>query len=158
MKRPMTTEAATIRLESLCARSEHSTYELQQKLYKWGISPTEAAKIIRHLTDARFVDDNRFAQAYVKDKYRFARWGRRKISTGLYAKHIDSDTIDQALSTINNREYATIAFNLIASKLRTLPADIERIEKRQRLLKFGVGRGYETSLIIKILNSRRLWE
>lgn len=158
MKKPISKDAAILRLESLCARSEQCTYEIEEKLKKWGVSPIDSAKITSHLADLGFVNDARFANAYTNDKYRFARWGRHKIHTGLIAKRISKDIIADALSSINNREYANIAFDLIAAKLHTLPDSLTQFEKRQRLLRFGIGRGYESALIIKILNSNRLWQ
>lgn len=153
----MTEETAVVRLETLCARSEQCSHDLMQKLIKWGFTRSEAESIIGRLIDRRFVDDSRFAKAYVRDKYRFARWGQRKIITGLYSKRIDKATIDEALEEIDMRQYALIAFEVIASKLRALPSEIPDFELRQKLIRFGLSRGYETGLILKILQSNRLW-
>lgn len=114
---------------------------------------------MEHLVAERYVDDTRFASAYVRDKYRFARWGRYKIRTALIAKRIPSDTITEALSEIDTRQYAMIAFRVISNKLASLPHSTpeERIEARTKLLRHGASRGYEMSLLLKILNSNRLW-
>lgn len=156
-KKPMKPEAAILRLEDLCARSEQCTADILRKLTTWGISASDSKKIISHLTDNRFIDDNRFAKAYVHDKYRFSGWGRRKITVGLYSKRISKETIEEALNEINIKEYASIAFKAFASKLRQMPDDMPQFEKRQRLMRFAAARGYEASLIIKILESDRLW-
>lgn len=156
-KKPMKPEAATLRLEDLCARSEQCTSDLRRKLSGWEISSSDSDSIIRHLSENRFVDDSRFARAFVRDRYRFAGWGRQKIISGLYAKRIAKDTIDDALTEIDVRLYASIAFKAIAARLRQLPEDMDRRDKRMRLMRFAAGRGYEVSLIIKILESERLW-
>ena len=156
-KKPMKPEVAMLRLEDLCARSEQCTSDLQRKLSNWGISKSDSEKIISHLIDNRFVDNNRYARAYVRDKYRFSGWGRQKIIAGLYSKRIDKSIIEEALSEINLKEYASIAFRAIASKLRQLPDELSRADKRQRLIRFAASRGFEIALIIKILDSDRLW-
>lgn len=158
MKRQMTEENAIIRLEALCARAEHCTSELRKKLQGWGITSSATERIIDSLQERRFVDDQRFARAYVREKYLLQRWGRNKIISNLYAKRIDRDTIDTALEEIEARPYAANAFRLVSAKLRSLPEEMPAYEKRQRLFRFGVGRGYESSLIMKILESRRLWK
>lgn len=157
-KKPITEDIAIVRLETLCAQSEQCSHELRQKLLKWGFESTHADRIIHQLSDNRFVDDNRFARAYVRDKYRFARWGRRKIIAGLYARRIDKSIIDEAIEEIDLRQYASIAFAVMSSKLRSLPAELPQQELRRKLLRFGLSRGYETPLLIKILQSNRLWE
>lgn len=154
----MKPQAALMRLEDLCARSEQCSSDLRRKLSQWGISSADADSIISQLTDNRFLDDSRFARAYARDRYLYAKWGRRKIITGLYAKRIDKSTIEDALEEIDMRRYAAIAFKTIASKLRQLPDEMTGFEKRQRLIRFAVGRGYEISLISRILESSRLWQ
>lgn len=154
----MKPQAALMRLEDLCARSEQCSSDLRRKLSQWGISSADADSIISQLTDNRFLDDSRFARAYARDRYLYAKWGRCKIITGLYAKRIDKSTIEDALGEIDMRRYAAIAFKAIASKLRQLPDEMPGFEKRQRLIRFAVGRGYEISLISKILESSRLWQ
>lgn len=158
MKRQITPQQALMKLEELCARSEQCIYDLRQKLFRWGIAADISDKIIQELVDSRYVDDRRFAQAYTRDKYLFAKWGRKKIISGLYAKRIDRDIIDYALKAIDNREYAQIAFKVIAGKLRTMSEELEPFEKRQRLFRFGLSRGYETALVSKIIESKRLWK
>ncbi len=157
MKNPVTAEMALERLECLCARSEQCTSEIVQKLYKWGVRGAEAMAVVDKLVANRFVDDQRFASAFVRDKYRFARWGRNKIVSHLIQKRIPRNIINNAVAEIDAREYAMTAFALIEAKLRTLPMDMSRTDLRMRLLRFGVGRGYESQLIIKILDSERLW-
>lgn len=158
MKRDITEKEALRRLEDLCSRSEHCTFELDQKMERWGLDRSTKEKIIDRLIETRFVDDERFANAYTREKYIFSKWGQRKITSGLYAKRIPKWIIEKALDAINKREYATIAFRVVASKLHTLPKDMPEFEKRQRLIRHALSRGYETSLVMKIINSHRLWD
>ena len=90
----MKPEQALMRLESLCARSEQSTWELRQKLMRWGIDDAASGKIIEQLVKTKFVDDCRFAHAYCRDKFRFSRWGKVKITNGLVQKRISKEYIN----------------------------------------------------------------
>ena len=172
-RRPMTYSQALLRAEALCARSEQASAEIREKLRRWGVPAAEAERVIASLIERRFVDDRRFAIAYARDKYRFARWGRTKIHTGLYSKRIPPEVIAEALDEIDQREYTAIAFRMMRVKLQSLSAkeaadsgqeeldsdgrEERRRELRMKLYRFGVGRGFESALVVKILNSPKLW-
>lgn len=158
MKKTISPESALTRLEALCARSEQCSADCLAKMKRWGLSDSASRAILDDLVGRRFVDDIRFARAYVRDKYLFARWGRRKIVAGLYAKRIPRDIINEALGEIDIRRYASVAFRLLAAKRRQLPADMPLFDARRRLLAFGMARGFETALVIKILESTKLWD
>lgn len=158
MKKVITEDVALERAELLCARSEQCSYDISVKLSRWGLSADAAGRVLTSLQSSGFVNDERFARAYVREKYLFSRWGRRKISAALYAKRIDKNIIADALEEVDMRRYASNAFKVMATKLRMLPADMELPDKRNRLIRFGISRGFETSLVMKIVESDRLWE
>lgn len=119
-RKPLAPEKALIRLEELCARSEHCTYELEQKLRNWGIVKDDAEAIIYSLQRRRFVDDARFAASFVRDRYRYGRYGRIRIRMLLRTKRIDSDVIEEALEEIDDDEYAAILAKLIEADRKSV--------------------------------------
>lgn len=148
----LTPEQAIVRLEVLCSHAEHSTRELRDRLWQWGISSADADAIIADLTARRFVDDSRFARAYVNDKVAFARWGRRKIHLGLISKHIAPDIIDEALNTIDEDKYTANIEALLRAKSRNIE-NPSSYEGRMALLRFGMSRGYENSVVSAVLKN-----
>lgn len=160
MKRKTLSPAeVTARLEDLCVRSEQCVFDLRQKMMRWGVTDQdEADRILDSLIDRKFVDDSRFAHAYVRDKYLFDRWGRMKIIRGLYAKRVARTVIDEALGEIDSREYALNCYRLLCARLHQIPASVDRDGARQRLMRFGAGRGYELALIVRLLEKESLWE
>ncbi|MCM1066041.1 MAG: RecX family transcriptional regulator [Muribaculaceae bacterium] len=151
-RKPMRPEAALIRLEELCARSEQCEWELRRKLRTWQIGERDADTIMRSLLRRRFVDDSRYAVAFTRDKYRFARWGRRKIEMALRQRHVDSDIIDEALDQIDEDEYREALHGILAAKAKKLeePASYEN---RTKLFRFALARGFESQLISKVLKN-----
>ena len=141
----VTPEEALERLEEQCMRAERSTGEARQKLRQWGIAPDEAERIIASLVKRRFIDDSRFARAFVLDKLRFGHWGRVKISIHLRAKGIDTRTAEEALDLINEDEYRTILAALLTARSRQL--DMTDYNERAKLYRFGLSRGFESSLV-----------
>lgn len=153
LKRAISPDAALTRLEDLCSRSEQCSFEILTKLNKWGIGATEAKKILLNLRQNKYIDDSRYAHAYVRDKFLFSRWGRRKIALGLMAKRLPRQIADEALDTgLSDGElYFRHLLGIIKSKSRAMERPI-CFEDSQRLIRFGLSRGYETALVIKAVN------
>lgn len=155
-KKELRPEAALIRCEELCARAEQCEFELRRKLSGWGIGEEDSDAIISSLTRRRFLDENRYAAAFVRDKYRFARWGRRKITMAMQQKRIDPDVIDEALGQIDEDEYQAILAKLLTMKARTMEQPLSYGD-RTKLFRYALSRGFESGLassLIKKLTSR----
>lgn len=148
-RKPITAQNALVRLESLCARAEHCSYELLTKLRNWGISGSDAEKIINHLIDNRFLDDQRFANSFVRDRYRFSGYGRRKIALALAAKRVPRDIITNALDEIDEDIYFDNLRHLIGRKASAL--DLSLFDDRNKLYRYGLTRGYESALVAKAI-------
>ena len=80
MKKPLSAEAALTRAAALCARSEQAESDVRAKLLAWGLTPASAAQVIERLQDEHFLDEQRYARAYCRDKFNFNGWGRIKIA------------------------------------------------------------------------------
>lgn len=149
-KKPLTPDAARIRAEELCARADYSAGEIRERLIRWGIFPSDADRIVDALIDTRFIDDERFARAFVRDKIEFARWGKRKIALALYHKRVARDIINETLDDYDETSYLAALNAVIASKRRTL-ADPDTYEGRTKLFRHAASRGFEPNLIAAAL-------
>ncbi len=149
-------DEALVRLESLCVRSEQCSGEILTKLARWRIPMDVAREILDSLVDRRFVDDRRYAGAYVRDKYRFSRWGRRKIRMSLSAKRIDRDVVEAALEEIDDSSYRDVLVGLLKAKARLI-AEGNTFEGRTKLFRFAASRGFESDLISQVIRSENLW-
>ena len=118
------------------------------------MSEEDADTILSSLRRRRYVDDERFARAYVRDKFRFDHWGRRKIELTLRRKRVDADVIADALEEIDADDYMAMLRKLLAYKARSLP-DAEAYENRVKLMRFAIGRGFEPQLVVKALDSMK---
>ncbi len=151
MKNFPTPEQALSRLAALCARSEQCSADIEKKLEKMHLPPGEGRRIMAKLKEMKFVDDARFARAYAHDKLEYQLWGRIKISRGLWAKRIPREMIDDALDALDPEVYRKVAARVVASKMRQLGDEIFTREGRDKILRFAMGRGFESSLVIKIM-------
>ena len=141
---------ALLRLVELCARAEHCEFELRQKLYRWMVSASDADTIINSLKHRRFLDDQRFTRAFVRDKIQYARWGKRKIALALAAKRIERDTVAEALDDIDQSDYENNLAELLKAKARTID-DAKTYDGRTKLFRFAASRGFEPDLVAKYI-------
>lgn len=134
----------------ICSKSEKCTAEIEEKLKLWGLSSDESEPVIKKLISEKYLDNERFARAYAKDKFRFNRWGKQKIEYMLRAKKISQETVALALEEITDEGYSDELLNLIAIKEKTIKAK-DQYDKRNKLMRFAMGRGFESGKIYAAL-------
>lgn len=135
----------------LCSRSEKSSGNIGKKLQEWGLTSGEAEPVLDKLAANKFIDDNRFAKSYVRDKFRFNKWGKIKIRYQLKAEKIPEDIIKQAIEEIDDHSYAEILVKLISDKNKTIRAD-DPYERRAKLFRFAQSHGFEPELIHPVID------
>lgn len=150
-RRPLTVENATVRIETLCARSEQCTFEVVKKLRDWGIGDADIKEIVKALKSRRFVDDARYAEAFVRDKMMFNRWGRVKIRQALRLKRVPDAYIDDAMATMDDDAYRSGLADLLRQKARSMPDGGASYESRGKLLRYGASRGFEAALVVSVI-------
>ena len=133
----------------LCSKSEKCTSEIQEKLKLWGLSTEETEPVIEQLIAEKYLDDERFARAYVKDKFRFNHWGKQKIAHMLHAKHIRQEILDLAFEEIEEDGYADELRKLLTDKEKSTKAK-DKYDKRNKLMRFALGRGFESNKVYEI--------
>ncbi len=139
-------EEARLRLTALCAQGEHCSYEMEEKMRKWGISEEAQARIMAHLINERYIDDERYCRAYIRDKIHYSKWGRRKIEQGLYLKRIDRSLSSAALDEVDDEEYLQVLRPMLKAKWRTIKAGSD-YERSGKLIKYAQSRGFTFDII-----------
>ena len=142
----MTEQEVLMRLTALCSKAEHCSWEMTEKMRRWGIDEQVQARIMQHLTEEEYVDDGRYCRAFVKDKIRSNKWGRRKVEQALYAKHIERNIYQQVLDEVDDEEYLSVLRPLLKNKKRQLKG-LGEYEANGKLFRFAIGRGFTTDII-----------
>jgi regulatory protein len=146
INKEMSGKEAYQKLTDLCARGEHCQHEMTEKMRRWGVSDEERAQVMARLIDERYVDDARYTHAFVYDKIRYSKWGRRKVEQALWMKHIDATIIRQELDAVDDEEYTAILKPLLRQKRRSTKASSD-YELNMKLIKFAISRGFTMDII-----------
>ncbi|MFO7615833.1 MAG: regulatory protein RecX [Bacteroidales bacterium] len=134
-----------------CARQEHCDNEIRGKMRAWGIDHSDIEEVIEELRKQLFLDDERYARAFVRDKLKLNGWGRIKIRYLLKGKGVESGIIDKALEEIDEEQYTSILKDLLEKKARTLKNEANPRTRRQKLINFALGRGFEYTEVDNVL-------
>jgi regulatory protein len=150
MKKEYTIDELLHKAASFCSISEHCVSEVEDKLTAWGVSNEDKQKIIDRLISEDFINEKRFCTYFVKDKFRFNKWGKIKITFALKGKGLDKELIANAIATIDDGEYEEMLASLIKTKLVGLKYEFE-YEKQGKLFRFAQSRGFENNVIERVL-------
>lgn len=147
----MTGQQAYLKLTALCARSEHCQQEMLDKMRQWGVSEEERAQVMQRLVNEHYVDDERFTRAFVNDKIRYNKWGRRKVEQALWMKRIDEHIARAILDEVDDEEYTATLTPMLKQKRRTTKANSD-YELNMKLIKFALSRGFTMDIIKQCLD------
>lgn len=142
----LTEQEALLRLTALCSQGEHCTWEMTEKMRRWGIDAEAQARVMQYLIKERYIDEERYCRAFVRDKIRYNKWGRRKVEQALMAKRVDREVFLPVLDEVDADEYIAVLRPLLQGKRRQLRG-LDDYEVRARLVRFAVGRGFTYDVI-----------
>ena len=151
MKKQMTEQEAYLQLAAICAQAEHCEQEMRDKMKRWELDATVQNRVIERLVKERYIDNERYARAFVKDKIRYNKWGRRKVQQGLWMKRIDASIQQQVLDEIDEKEYLDVLRPLLKQKRKSIKASSD-YELNQKLVRFALGRGFTFDIIRQCLD------
>lgn len=135
----------------LCSKREYCCYDITEKLNQWEVDYDLHQQIIDKLIDNKFIDESRYTQAFVSDKFKFNNWGKIKIKHHLKQKQISDNLIYEHLNSINDSEYSDKISYEIKKKLKTVKAK-DNFERNQKVARYVISKGFEPSIVFDLLN------
>lgn len=141
-RKTKTPEQALASLMRLCARAEKSSGDALRLMSGWGVQPDDARKVLEKLLRERFIDDERYAAAYVREKSGLNGWGTHKIRRMLVSKGVARAVIDSALAAVDKGVSAERLREMLGRKMRAVKTG-DKYELRGKLLRYGLGLGYD---------------
>ena len=146
-KKVKTPEQALAALMRLCARAEKSQEDARRLMRGWGLAERDAEGVLAKLVRDRFIDDGRYAEAFVRDKLRLSGWGEYKIRTALQRKRIDRALIDAALAEADRSGMDERLRRQLERKARTAKYSTQ-YELKTKLIRYGLSLGYDYETVL----------
>ncbi|MBR4804649.1 MAG: regulatory protein RecX [Bacteroidales bacterium] len=136
------------KIQAYCSRAEQCEWSVRRKLAEWRVPASDAEDFVAELIADGFIDERRYASAFVHDRLRFGHCGRNKIRFELRQKQISDKVVSEALASIDEDEYLDILQLVAESKKRSLKG-LEPAVQQRRLQSFLLSRGFEMEYIIR---------
>ena len=136
-------------LRRQCARMERSEYDVRRSMIRWQMTSDEMENVLSQLIAERFVDNARYAEAFVRDKLRFSGWGRKKIVNALRIKQISPHIIASLDYLFDSEDEGGKLTTLLEKKARQVKAK-NRYDLRDKLIRFGLYRGFDLDELLPI--------
>jgi regulatory protein len=146
---------ALAKAEHFCAYQERSQQEVRDRLYEWGLWPDAVENTITKLIAGNFLNEERFAYAYTRGKFKQKGWGRVKIKQGLKFKKVSDVLIKKALKQIDGDDYLATLTGVLQKKAALLH-EKDPFKRQYKLKQYAAGRGYENDLIADVLKDSGL--
>ncbi len=141
VKREKSATQALSSLMRLCARAERSTGDTKRLMATWGVPESERAGVLQRLIDDRFIDDRRYAEAFVREKSNLSGWGEYKIRAALMRKGVAAEIIAEALRQIDNAQNIERLHDKLSKRMRTVKYS-SSYDLRNKLIRSGLSLGF----------------
>ena len=150
-KKTYTVEEALVKLQSYCAYQDRCHKEVAQKLKDMQMIPQASEQIITTLIEENFLNEERFAMAFVRGKFKIKKWGRRRLISELKQRNISNYLVNKALAQISDMEYKTTFEALAHKKANSLKGGFV-LKKKKKLADYLLYRGWESHLVYEKIN------
>jgi regulatory protein len=137
-----------VKMAKFCAYQERCLQEINEKLKQFLVSYEEKKEIIDYLTQEKYLNETRYAQAFVRGKFLLKHWGKVKIIYHLQKKGINQKDINEGLKEIEEEDYIETLTKLLQKKYDSLQEKKEDKQViKQKLYNYAQQKGYEFDYI-----------
>ncbi len=150
-KKTYTVEEALVKLQKYCSYQDRCHKEVAQKLKEMQMISQASEQIILKLIEGNFLNEERFAMAYVRGKFRIKKWGKRRLVAELKQRQISKYIINKALNQISKDDYKT-TFEVLAERKAASILGSSKLKKRKKLADYLLYRGWESHLVYEKVN------
>ena len=151
-KKSYTVDELQKKMEYYCVYQDRCNQEVERKMNEHQLIPEAKEKILLHLMQHDFLNEERFSKSFARGKFRIKNWGKQRIIRELKTKNISNYNINSALKEIDDEDYLETIYRITKNRNHTITEN--NIYKRKKKLQdFLLRKGYEYDLIFKIVNA-----
>jgi len=142
---------AYVKIAAFCAYQERTQQEVREKLGTYGLEEELIEYLIVRLIQENYVNEERFAKTFAGGKFRMKKWGRIKIRAELKARGLSAYCVQKGMNEINPDAYWQTLVEL-AEKKNATEKESDALIRKQKIVRFLVGKGYEQDLVWEAVN------
>ncbi|MBC2843666.1 regulatory protein RecX [Winogradskyella flava] len=146
-----TVDEAQKKLENYCAYQERCHKEVRDKLWGMRMIPEAIDKITVHLIQNNYLNEERFAKAFIRGKFRIKKWGKNRLVRELKFREISKYSIDSALKEIDQGTYQQTLDELVRKRISQVK-EKNIYKKKRKVADYLLYRGWESHFIYEKLN------
>jgi regulatory protein len=151
-RKTLTSEEALQKLRHYCAYQERCHSEVKEKMYELGIKTNEQDELMATLIQAGQLNEERFAIAFARGRFKIKQWGRIKIKYDLKQKRVSDYCIQKALKQISDRDYEKTLDKLAKEKYDSLKTD-KYLARKKKTIDYLLQKGFEWELVKEATNA-----
>ncbi len=152
-KKRYSIQEAREKIRAFCAYRERSQYEVKNKLYDYGLYTDAVNEEISNLIQENFLNEERFARAFVRGKFSIKKWGRIKIKQALYPHQLSDYILKKAFSEIDEDDYLNTLEQIIEKKGREVKLKNE-FQRNGKIAQYAISRGFEPELVWDLIKNQ----
>ena len=147
VKRTKTPEQALASLQRLCARAERSSGDAMRLMATWEVENNRRQEVLQKLISDKFIDDRRYAEAFVREKTSLSAWGEYKIRAALKRKGISESIINDVLNQINPNTNIERLTQRLSRKVKSIKYETP-YQLKTKLLRYGISLGFQMEQVL----------
>ena len=134
------------KMERYCAYQDRCHKEVVAKLKEMRMIPEVIDRVMAHLIQENYLNEERFARSFARGKFNIKKWGKNRIKNELKLRDISKFNIQLALKEIDEQDYfATL--DLLAKKRLSQLSETSKARIRRKLSDYLLYRGWESQLV-----------
>ncbi len=146
-------EEALASLMRQCARAEKSSGDAMRLMSRWGVPTQQRQVVLERLVADKFIDDRRFAEAYLREKINLSGWGARKIASSLKTKGITTAIIEELLSELDRSTMEERLEDKLQRKMRTVKYK-DKYDLKSKLIRYALSLGYDYDMVFDAVSQQ----
>ncbi|MFT6334554.1 MAG: regulatory protein [Saprospiraceae bacterium] len=133
-------------MQKICSVEDRCSSEIRTRLIEHGVYGDELEQVLAELIVDNFLNEERYAKAYVSGKFKIKRWGKIKIRQGLTFRKISEYSIKKGMQEIDYDDYLSTITTLLEKKNANLRAK-DKWDRLKKLTSYAQQKGYEYDII-----------
>ena len=150
-RKKLTADQALKNAKVYCSYQERNHKETKDRLFSYGLPKSDIEQILSRLIEEDYLNEERFAAAYARGKFRMKQWGRVKIRYELRQKQVSDYCIEKAMKEIDEEEYMKTLEKLMEEKMSELQSETNVLAKKKKATDFLLQKGYERDIIYALV-------